>query len=75
MTAVLGRSDLVARAQLPTTLVLACVIVLWAAICRYVPGLIPFVGIAVPILFSQHLVDRSLDRNASLLPGPGRPSA
>lgn len=64
---VLGRAALLALAQLPTTLVLAAALALWGGICLALPGLIPFLGAAVPVLVAQHLTDRSLDRNADLL--------
>ncbi|EWS79692.1 hypothetical protein BF93_10170 [Brachybacterium phenoliresistens] len=67
VTQVLGRAAVLALAQLPTTLILAAALALWAAICGALPGLVPFLGAAVPLLIAQHLVDRSLDRNEDLL--------
>lgn len=68
---VLGASLLVALAQLPTSALLGAVLVLWGAVVAAVPGLLPFLGIAVPILLSQHLVTRSLQRNDHLLEQAG----
>lgn len=65
--AVLPRSALLALAQLPTTLLLAAVLLLWGGAALSLPGLIPFLGVGVPVLLSQHLVGRSLDRNERLL--------
>ncbi|MEE1650592.1 DUF624 domain-containing protein [Brachybacterium sp. J144] len=65
--AVLPRSALLALAQLPTTLLLAAVLLLWGGAALSLPGLIPFLGVGVPVLLSQHLVGRSLDRNEQLL--------
>ena len=67
ITAVLPRSTLLALAQLPTTLLLAAVLLLWGGAALSFPGLIPFLGVGVPVLLSQHLVGRSLDRNEQLL--------
>lgn len=81
---VLGRTTLLALAQLPTTLLLGAVLVLWAGVALSVPGLVPFLGVGVPLLILQHLVGRSLDRNERLLdaeqehpaePPPGHPAA
>ena len=66
-TSVLGRATLLALAQAHTTLLLGAVLVLWGAVALSVPGLLPVLGIGVPLLISQHLVGRSLDRNEELL--------
>lgn len=74
-TRVFGRALLLALAQAPTSLVLLAALVLWAAIVLSLPGLLPFLGAAVPLLLSHHLVGRSLDRNEDLLSRPAQPPA
>lgn len=66
-TRVFGRAVVLALAQAPSSLVLLAVLVLWAAIVAALPGLAPFLGVAVPLLAGHHLVSRSLDRNEDLL--------
>lgn len=63
----LSRSFLLAIAQAPTTLIMLAVLALWAAVCWKVPGLLPFLGIGVPVLFTQYLAGRSVQRNDDLL--------
>lgn len=63
----LSRSVLLALAQAPGTLLLLALIALWTALCASVPGLIPFLGLGVPLLGIHHLVARFLQRNDDLL--------
>lgn len=70
--AVLARSALLALAQAHTTALLGAVLVLWGATLLSLPGLIPFLGAGVPLLVSQHLVGRTLDRNEELLASGAR---
>lgn len=72
---VLGRALLLGLAQAPTTLVLLAVLALWTGIVLALPGLLPFLGAAVPLLIIHHLVSRTLDRNQDLLARPAEPSA
>ncbi|MGY5765251.1 DUF624 domain-containing protein [Brachybacterium sp. DNPG3] len=72
---VLSRALLVSLAQLPTSLLLGAVLVLWAGILSSIPGLVPFLGIAVPVLMAQHLVSRSLERNDALVAAQAQASA
>jgi uncharacterized membrane protein YesL len=65
--AVLARGALLSLAQAHTTVLLGAVLVLWGAVMLSLPGLIPFLGAGVPLLVSQHLVGRTLDRNEELL--------
>ena len=64
---VFGAALRLALAQAPTSLLLLAVLALCAGALVAVPGLIPFLGVAVPLLATQHLVGRSLDRNEDLL--------
>lgn len=64
---VLGRAALLALAQAPMTLLVAASLALWTGVVLAVPGLVPFVGLSVPILVVHHLVSRSLERNDRLL--------
>ncbi|WP_114855742.1 DUF624 domain-containing protein [Brachybacterium sp. YJGR34] len=66
-TEVLGASLRLSLAQAPTSLLLVAVIALCAGVVLTVPGLAPFLGVAVPLMAIQHLVGRSLDRNEDLL--------
>lgn len=66
-TRVFGRAVVLALAQAPTSLVLLAVLALWTGIVTALPGLAPFLGVAVPLLAGHHLVSRSLDRNEDLL--------
>lgn len=63
----LSRSVLLALAQAPGTLLLLALLTLWAALCASLPGLIPFLGVGVPLLGIHHLVARFLQRNDDLL--------
>lgn len=72
-TRVLGRAVVLSLAQAPTSLVLLAVLALWTGVVLAVPGLLPFLGAAVPLLVIHHLVGRSLDRNADLLSRPEPP--
>lgn len=63
----LSRSVLLALAQAPGTLLLLALIALWVTLCASVPGLIPFLGVGVPLLGIHHLVARFLQRNDDLL--------
>ena len=63
----LSRSVLLALAQAPGTLLLLALLALWAALCASVPGLVPFLGVGVPLLAIHHLVSRFLQRNDDLL--------
>jgi uncharacterized membrane protein YesL len=63
----LSRSFALAVAQAPTTLIMLAVLALWAGICWKVPGLLPFLGVGVPVLFVQYLAGRSVQRNDDLL--------
>lgn len=72
-TRVLGRAVVLALAQAPTSLVLLAVLALWTGIQAAVPGLVPFLGAAVPLLIAHHLASRSLDRNEDLLSRPADP--
>ena len=74
-TRVFGRALLLGLAQAPTSLVLLAALVLWGAIALSLPGLLPFLGAAVPLLLNHHLVGRSLDRNEDLLSRPAEPPA
>lgn len=73
-TRVLGSAVVLTLAQAPTSLVLLAVLTLWTGIEVAVPGLVPFLGVAVPLLISHHLVSRSMDRNEDLLSQEGDPS-
>lgn len=66
-TRVLGRAVVLCLAQAPTSLLLLAVLALWTGIEVAVPGLVPFLGAAVPLLIAHHLASRSLDRNEDLL--------
>lgn len=70
---VLGRASALALAQAPMALVLAAALALWGGILAAVPGLVPFLGAAVPLLAAEHLVGRSIDRNEELLAVAGDP--
>lgn len=70
--AALARATLLALAQAHTTALLGAVLVLWGAVLLSLPGLIPFLGAGVPLLVSQHLVGRTLDRNEELLASDAR---
>lgn len=74
-TRVLGRAVVLGLAQAPTSLVLLAVLALWTGIVFALPGLLPFLGAAVPLLIIHHLVSRSLDRNEDLLSRPVEPPA
>lgn len=74
-TRVLGRALLLALAQAPTSLLMLAVLALWVGVLAAVPGLAPFLGVAVPLLALHHLVGRSLDRNEDLLSRPAPPPA
>lgn len=74
-TRVFGRAVVLGLAQAPTSLVLLAVLALWTAVVLAVPGLVPFLGVAVPLLLCHHLVARSLDRNEDLLSRPAEPPA
>lgn len=69
---VLVRATVLALAQAHTTALLGAVLVLWGVALLSVPGLIPFLGAGVPLLVSQHLVGRTLDRNEELLVSEAR---
>jgi uncharacterized membrane protein YesL len=70
---VFGRALVLGLAQAPTSLVLLAALTLWGAAMLSLPGLLPFLGAAVPLLACHHLVGRSLDRNEDLLSRPARP--
>ena len=70
--AVLARSAILALAQAHTTVLLGAVLVLCGALLLSLPGLIPFLGAGAPLLVSQHLVGRTLDRNEELLVSEAR---
>ena len=72
-TRVLGRAIVLGLAQAPTSLVMLAGLALWTGIVLAVPGLLPFLGAAVPLLIVHHLVSRSLDRNEDLLSRPPEP--
>lgn len=72
---VFGRALVLGLAQTPTSLVLLAALTLWAGVVLAVPGLLPFLGAAVPLLICHHLVSRSLDRNEDLLSRPADPPA
>lgn len=72
-TRVFGRAVVIGLAQAPTSLVLLAVLALWSAAVLALPGLLPFLGAAVPLLICHHLVGRSLDRNEDLLSRPADP--
>ncbi|HEX7350190.1 DUF624 domain-containing protein [Brachybacterium sp.] len=72
-TRVMGRSVVLGLAQAPTSLLMLAVLALWTAVVLAVPGLAPFLGVAVPLMVVHHLVDRSLDRNEDLLSRPAGP--
>ena len=74
-TRVFGRAMVLSLAQAPTSLLLLAVLTLWTGVVLAVPGLLPFLGAAVPLLISHHLVARSLDRNEDLLSRPADPPA
>lgn len=74
-TRVLGRAVVLSLAQAPTSLLMLAVLALWAGVVLAVPGLLPFLGAAVPLLVIHHLVSRSLDRNEDLLSRPVTPPA
>ena len=74
-TRVFGRAVVLGLAQAPTSLVLLAVLALWSGVVLALPGLLPFLGAAVPLLICHHLVGRSLDRNEDLLSGPADPPA
>src|SRR5699024_12328985 len=67
LTRALSRSVLVALAQAPGTLLLIALLTLWTALCASLPGLIPFMGVGVPLLGTRHLVDRFMQRDDDLL--------
>ena len=67
LTRALSRSVLLALAQAPGTLLLIALLTLWTALCASLPGLIPFLGVGVPLLGTHHLVARFLQRNDDLL--------
>lgn len=69
---VLVRATVLALAQAHTTALLGAVLVLWVMALLSLPGLIPFLGAGVPLLVSQHLVGRTLDRNEELLVSEAR---
>lgn len=69
---VLVRATLLALAQAHTTALLGAVLVLWGTALLSLPGLFPFLGAGVPLLVSQHLVGRTLDRNEELLVSEAR---
>lgn len=68
---VFGAALRLALAQAPTSLLLLAVLALCLGALHAVPGLIPFLGVAAPLLAAQHLVGRSLDRNQDLLAAAG----
>lgn len=70
---VFGRAVVLGLAQAPTSLVLLAVLALWSGVVLALPGLLPFLGAAVPLLICHHLVGRSLDRNEDLLSRPADP--
>lgn len=72
-TRVLGRAVVLSLAQAPTSLLMLAVLALWAGVVLALPGLLPFLGVAVPLLVIHHLVSRSLDRNEDLLSRPADP--
>lgn len=72
-TRVFGRAVVLGLAQAPTSLVLLAVLALWSGVVLALPGLLPFLGAAVPLLLCHHLVGRSLDRNEDLLSRPADP--
>lgn len=72
---VLGRAVVLALAQAPTSLVLLAVLALWTGIEVAVPGLVPFLGVSVPLLIGHHLASRSMDRNEDLLSHEDDPSS
>lgn len=74
-TRVLGRAVALSLAQAPTSLLMLAVLALWTGVVAAVPGLLPFLGAAVPLLVTHHLADRSLDRNEDLLSRPAPPPA
>lgn len=67
LTRALSRSVLLALAQAPGTMLLLALLALWSVLCASLPGLIPFLGIGVPLLAIHHLVARFLQRNDELL--------
>ena len=66
-TRAFGAALTLGLAQAPTSLVLLAVLALWTAVLSLVPGLLPFLGIGVPLLLIHHLVSRTVDRNEDLL--------
>lgn len=63
----LSRGVLLALAQTPGTLLISALLALWVVVCLSLPGLIPFLGVGVPLLGIHHLVARFLQRNDDLL--------
>lgn len=64
---VFKKSLLLAVGQLPMTLLMLAVLVIWAGVCYKLPGLIPFLGIGIPALGISYLAHSSIERNEELL--------